>query len=136
MSEIPEKKVLKEVLKKLKARTINSEKELIDSFTNLYSQIAEVWKTLSDTLEEEISGKEIAKLLGFDVRGVHLGIEMLLSCSRRTLEDFKMYTGSLEQYSSELDKTLNDIFEQAEKMAEEQQKQLEELKKKEPTYRA
>jgi hypothetical protein len=42
----------------------------------------------------------------------------------------KLYIDSLEKYSTELDKTLSDIFEQAKKQAEEQIKQQEELTKK------
>lgn len=46
------------------------------------------------------------------------------------LDDLGIYIESLESYSTELDKTLSDIFEQATKQAEENMKQQEELMKK------
>ena len=72
----------------------------------------------------------ISASLGLEVIQLHLLIDMLETCSTTTLEDFKLYIDALEQYSSELDKTLADIFEQAKIMAEEQQKQREEIMKR------
>jgi hypothetical protein len=135
MPETPERKVLKKMLTKLKAKTITSETELLESLTNVFNQLTEIWKTMTDIIDKKTSTDKFNEIVGFELRELHLLIEMSDSCSKRTLEDFKLYIDSLEQYSSELDKTLNDIFEQAKNMAEEQRKQQEELKKKEPTYR-
>lgn len=64
------------------------------------------------------------------MRELHLLVDVLTNCSTTTLEDLKLYIDALEDYSSELDKTLTDIFEQAKKLAEEQQKKQEELRKR------
>ena len=129
-----EKKVLKNMLGKLKVKTINSEIELLESFASLYEQMSEVWKTLSALRKEKAGSEEVFEMVGFDMRGVGSFVDVSISCSRRTLEDFKLYIESLEQYSSGLDETLNDIFQQAEKIAGEQRKKQEEMKKKKPKY--
>lgn len=136
MSESPERKVLKNMLKKLKAKTINSEADLLKSFTDLYEQVSKTWETLAKIRQQKIPSQDARALeiIGLEMRGLDSFIGMLASCSKRTIDDFKMYIESLEQYSTELDKTLNDIFEQAEKMAEEQRKKQEELEKKKPKY--
>lgn len=129
-----EKQILKNMLKRLKAKTINSEGELFDSFANLFGQIAEIWNTIKKLTEEKASSDKILELVMFDMNWLHSLSEMSYSYSKKILEDFKLYVESLEQYSSGLDETLNDIFQQAEKMAEEQRKKQEEMKKKKPKY--
>jgi len=48
----------------------------------------------------------------------------------RNAENMKFYIEALEEYSTELDGTLTDIFERARKDAEEQIEQQEELRKR------
>lgn len=137
MSEAPEKKVLRELLGKLKVKTISSETQFQKSRVDLYNKITNFWKTLTEMVEKKQIDMETASFLGFVFSGLDGLIDMALTHSITTLEDFKIYVGALERYSSELDKTLTDIFEQAKKMAEEQRKKQEELmKRKAPeTYR-
>ena len=136
MSKTQERKILKEMLRKLKAKALNSKTRLEDSTTNVYLKIADVWKEMTQVIDEEQIKIDVSRRLGFVIRELHLLVEMLHTCSATALEDFNLYIDALERYSSELDKTLTDIFEQAKKMAEEQRRKQEELMKKEPSYRA
>ena len=130
MSDLPERAVLKELLKKLKAKTLNSEARLIDSNADLYYKIADVWKRMKEMVKEGQIGTDASQSLALVVRELHFLVDILTNCSTTTLEDFKLYIDALEQYSSELDKTLTDIFGQARKLAEEQQKKQKELRKR------
>ena len=87
-------------------------------------------------------GPDLREVMALNLRDLSAFVEMLDSCSKKTLEDFKLYIDTLERYSSELDQTLTSIFQQAQEMAEEEQKKQEELRKKqeelrkkEPPYR-
>ena len=137
MSEVPEKKVLRELLLELKTKTLRSEERFLKSQADVYGKISELWKTLTEMLEKNQIEKDVVSLLGFILRELHSLIDMSSTCSTVTLEDFKLYVGALERYSSELDKELTGIFEQAKKIAEEQRKKQEELMKRKPpeTYR-
>ena len=132
MSEAPEKKVLRELLGKLKVKTISSETQFQKSRVDLYNKITNFWKTLTEMVEKKQIDMETASFLGFVFSGLDGLIDMALTHSITTLEDFKIYMDALERYSSELDKTLTGIFEQARKMAEEQRKKQEELTKRKP----
>lgn len=130
MSDLPERSILKEILKKLKAKTLTSETRLINSNTDVYNKIADVWKEFKELIDERQIGTDAYQRIALVLRELHLLVDILTNYSTTTLEDFSLYTDALEQYSSELDKTLTDIFEQAKKLAEEQQKKQEELRKR------
>ena len=129
MSEIPERKVLKEMLAKLKSKAINSEKfyqvfvvGIISRFENLLQDLGKAYKENPDS---ELGFKIIAL-----IRSLRDNIYWMMTTFANALEDKKIYLESLESYSKELDDTLSDIFKQAEKMAEEQRKQQEEIMKR------
>jgi len=130
LSDLPERSILKEILKKLKAKTLTSETRLINSNTDVYNKIADVWKEFKELIDERQIGTDAYQRIALVLRELHLLVDILTNYSTTTLEDFSLYTDALEQYSSELDKTLTDIFEQAKKLAEEQQKKQEELRKR------
>jgi hypothetical protein len=131
MTELPEKKVLKDLLIKLKARTLSSEesfqKTQADSFTSLKDILLKLIELNKDATGRD---KEIAKgfltlvsLIGSDFKGIS-------ESAQRYHQDLKLYLETLEQYSTDLDKTLSQIFEEARKQGEEQIKEQEELRKR------
>ena len=130
MSETPEKKVLREMLAELKAKTIGSEERFNQSRLDLYNKVIGTWKRLTELLEKKKIGKEVGIYLGLILRELHAFVDMSFLYSDTALEDFKIYLSALERYSSELDKTLTSIFERAQKIAEEQRKKQEELMKR------
>lgn len=85
---------------------------------------------MKEMVKEGQIGTDASQSLALVVRELHFLVDILTNCSTTTLEDFKLYIDALEQYSSELDKTLTDIFGQARKLAEEQQKKQKELRKR------
>jgi len=129
MAEVPERRVLKDILAKLKAKTISEEKyfqQQTQSILNLFTKSHEqalLWK------KERKNSISVDSHLN-TVYTLFEQLSDLIRGSTDVLEDMKLYIDSLEKYSSELDKTLSDIFEQAKKQAEEQIKQQEELTKK------
>jgi len=128
MSEIPERKVLKQVLSNLKTKTISSQ----DSFKKSLGRQMQIFDAAEQSaeklnqLQKDASSKRIHEIVSTlqDVFA-RTAVEAL-----GLLDDLRIYIESLESYSTELDKTLSDIFEQARKQAEEQMKQQEELMKK------
>ena len=130
MSEAPEKKVLRELLSELKAKTMISEERFQKSVADVDKRIIKLWEMLERLLDKKQIEKTIATALGLLITSLDAQVEMSFTHSMTTLEDFKIYVGALERYSSELDQTLSDIFEQAKKMAEEQRKKQEELMKR------
>jgi hypothetical protein len=134
MAEIPERRVLKGILAKLKTKTISEEKHFqnqtkstLDFFTKSHQQALQ-WK------KEHRNNISVDSHLNI----VYTLVEQvgdLIHASIDVLEDMKLYIDSLEKYSAELDKTLSDIFEQAKKQAEEQIKeQAEQMKKGSTEY--
>lgn len=71
--------------------------------------------------------------MGLLIRDLHASMDVSHAYSTTTLEDFKVYVGALERYSSELDKKLTEIFERAKKVVEEQRKKQEEQMKRTKT---
>ena len=138
MSEMPERKVLKEMLVKLKAKVIDSQK-------NLFLLSAGLSEGMSKELTE--SYEKIIKMTDDRVRTVSLLIWSIFKTWKHNFNllnanigaligDMDLYIETLEKYSTELDSTLTDIFEKAKEIAEKKRKQQEELRKKEPSYRA
>ena len=134
MSEMPERKALKEILLKLKARTLTTEsiyRTASSSFLKIYDEANE--KFVEDTKVEQDDPPEIVKFkmrLQYVLRIIYERVYGLFSLSINMCNDLKLYIDSLETYSTELDKTLTNIFEQAKKAAEEQIKQQEEIMKR------
>ena len=130
MSEIPERKVLKEMLVKLKRKTIISKRR----HRQLETQTNRILPLLANKLGE-IAGKRMSmstrtqSILGMVSEFLHY-FDALVSSSDGLVENLEIYMETLERYSAELDKTLTGIFEQAKKLAEEQQKKQEELRKR------
>lgn len=133
MSETPERKVLKEMLGKLKAKTIKSDQRHQESLLGLDTAKGEVYEALIKLLESKRLDVDVAGYLGFMVRRLYSAIDTSLAYSTMVREDFKLYIDTLERYSTELDKTLIGIFERAIKMAEEELKKQEELRKRKPS---
>ena len=134
MSESAEKKVLKEMLVKLKAKTIMSQ----ILFTGVSLSMSQ---STNDTLRSALDGvmkmpdgeaKKNALLLLAVFQSWNQNLNLLNSSIVNLTGDMNLYIETLERYSTELDNTLKSIFEQAKKMAEEQQ---EEQRKKRIDYR-
>lgn len=143
MSETPERKVLKEMLGKLKVKTINSKISFIQSEIDLSQEFARVWGHLIKIQENRKVDAELKGLLGFVIGNLDSAARLLTTNANGLREDFELYIDTLERYSTELDNTLEKIFESARKMEEEEQRKQEELRKKQeelrkrkPSYRA
>ena len=138
MSEIPERKVLKETLLTLKTRVIASQMTFFQLSISVSKKIE---KTLKESLEEVMEMPEGKKkteslLMLTLVNTLNQNSNLLLTNIGYIVDIMNLYIDTLERYSMELDNTLTSIFEEAKKRVEEQQKQQEKLRKKEPTYRA
>ena len=135
MSELPERKVLKDILPKLKLKAMNSENRFEQSATNTMSSLAKDINDVKQQIDKAKSGKEKALLVVFLAlaNSMYSTTNMLIMTARTVVEDLKIYIDSLEKYSMELDKA---FWGAIEKEVEKQRKQQEELRKKEPTYRA
>lgn len=134
MSETPERKVLKEMIGKLKTKLIQSvtiysihQTSVSDSMLGNLQVLYKHMEKLPDEM------KTLALVFYSVISSISDSITLLSSNVNTVLADMNLYTETLERYSTELDKTLSDIFEQARKMAEEQQKKQEELRKKKPS---
>jgi LPS O-antigen subunit length determinant protein (WzzB/FepE family) len=138
MAELPERKVLKEVLSDLKAKTLRSKsnaekstKDLLEFLTKIKGKAYEIHER-----DKEMTGEESpAKLVFTYVDNIENSVVDLIKEYLNALEDVFMYVKWLENYSIELDKTLYDAIETGKKMAEEQIKEQSELmKKKDDSY--
>ena len=142
MSELPERKVLKEMLLKLKAKIINSQK----TFFNISLEFIENSPKKMTSLREsamkmpEGEAKTTALFIMTLMNNWNQNLNAVNSYVTALVGDMNLYIDTLENYSTELDNTLTDIFDRAKKRAEEQYKkqieQQEKLRKKEPSYRA
>lgn len=134
MSELPERKVLKDILLRLKTKTITSEerhKKLASSVSDTFEgYVGNAWNIAKDK-NKEFDRKGTVAI--FRLMSEQLGL--LIRDSDGLSEDMKLYIEALENYCAELDKTLWTAIEQAKQQAEGQIKQQEERIKKEPTYR-
>ena len=136
MSKIPEKKVLKEMLEKLKAKVIGSQSAFLGLSTSMGTSMTQSLQETSENVLKMPEGKEkmFALLILSMFNTWNNNFNLLNITVGALLSDMNLYIETLERYSTELDSTLTDIFEGAKKMAEEQRKKQEELKKKKPPY--
>lgn len=119
MSEAPERKILRETIAKMKAKNIASYNFYIatvkifqDSTKSLINQLQEASSQLKKEDQKKIDA--VIMLLGVIGKdGTHL-----VNSSLNAINDLKLYIDILEDYSTELDSTLADIFEKAKKNAE------------------
>lgn len=138
MSETPERKVLKEMLMKLKAKVIDSQKTFFGLSISMSTTMTETLKASLEKVMKMPEGE--AKTTSLFILSLfhtwNQNLNLLNASIGALIGDMNLYIETLERYSTELDSTLTNIFELAEKEAEKQRKWQEELKKKEPLYRA
>lgn len=133
MEELPDKRVLKDLLAKLKSHTIASEEELRkeeERFIKRFEESHEKLKLLAKKCETEPNPKDAVDAFSEVIYRMDLLAEDFAKSVHRNTENVQFYIGALEEYSAELDGTLTEIFERARKDAEEQIKQQEELRKR------
>lgn len=134
MSELPERKALKEILLKLKTKTLATEGHYRTYSSNVVEKFDKIQKLATKRLEVEKKDSPPIVQLKMNIEEivymVYEQIREVIEHSQNVCDDLKLYIDSLEIYSTELDKTLTDIFEQARKAAEEQIKQQEEIMKR------
>jgi len=137
MSETPQRNVLKEMLMKLKAKVIDSQKMFFGlSITMSATQTQTLKESLDSVLKMPEGEAKTTALLTLSLfNSWNQNLNLLNTNIVALINDMNLYIETLERYSAELDNTLTKIFEEAKRMAEEQLKQQEELKKKEPSYR-
>ena len=134
MSELPEKKVLKMALTKMKANAITA----IDTYNTRVKSINDFLATLFKGMQDipKPSPQDQASIGAAVMLLANIGqqIQELEKHSLETINDWKTYTEVLENYSAELDGTLTKIFEDAIKQSEEQIEKQKELVGKKPEY--
>ncbi len=133
MSELPEKKVLKNTLMKLKANVLTATEaynEEIKRFNELMSYTVKGLQGLETSgVEKQRVGAVVVMLA---IIGQH--VEQVVKGSLETINDWRTYTEVLENYSAELDNTLTKIFEDAIKQSLEEVEKQKELFKGTPEY--
>ncbi len=139
MTELPERKVLKQILEKLKTKTMSSKSNVSKRAMETYGSLEEINKRFEEIIkgipESQGEAKMVIEQVKILFRVISIGFGILISQYEDALADMSLYVGSLENYSQELDKTLSGIFEQATKNAEEQiKKQNELMPKKDASY--
>ena len=135
MSETPEKRVLKEMLTKLKAKIIASQKGYFGLSTSMLEGMTDTTKAcLEGTMKmPEGQAKDRALMLTSLIQSWMQNINLLNTTTTNLIVDMSIYIDTLESYSTKLDNTLTDIFQRARKMAEEEEKRREELRKRKPS---
>jgi len=134
--EAPERKVLKEMLLKLKTKTITSQAMFAGLSLSMSTSLTEGLKNALEGVlkmpDSEAKKGALLMLVVFQTWNQNLN---LLNVSIANLVgDMNLYIETLEKYSTEIDNTFTSIVEKARKMAEEQQKQQEEQRKKRIDY--
>ena len=132
-TEFPERKVLKDLLTKLKSHTIASEEELRkeeERFMKRFEESHGKLKALAEKCETAPRVKDAVDAFSEVIIRMDLLAEDFAKSVHRNAENVKFYIEALEEYSTELDGTLTDIFERARKDAELQIRQQEELRKR------
>jgi len=128
MSEMPERKVLKKVLAKLKSKTLSSNEMRKQQATLAIKEMDIAMQELSKRIKK---GPDVLNLWLMNLFQIIKSlVEKLVLTSDTASSDMESYIDALERYSINLDKTLWDAIEQAKKEAEEQIKKQEELMKK------
>jgi len=142
MTESPEKKVLKEMLVKSKTKLIESQKLFVTLSLSMSSSLSQDLKSaLADTLKlPDGQAKTFLILLIGYLNNVNQNMNLMSTMTASLIGDMNLYIETLERYSTELDSTLNNVFEtireNVKRAEEEQRKRQEELMKKKPDYTA
>ena len=132
-TEFPERKVLKNLLTKLKSHAIASQEELRreeERFIKRFEESHEKLKVLARKCETVPNVKDAVDAFSEVIIRMDLLTEDFTKSVHRNDENMKFYIETLEEYSTELDGTLTGIFESAKKQAEEQIRQQEELRRR------
>ena len=138
MSESSEKKLLRDMLLKLKKKAMKAQSNYLDDaiysakeFSELGSLLAkmvELGKTAPEKLPDHLN--EFRRLFNM--------VKILDSTCKidsiRVLDDMMRYISSLEEYSKELDNTLKENFEAAKEEMEKLETKRKELEKRHPEY--
>lgn len=133
MSQLPEKKVLKDLLAKLKSHTISSEEDLKkeeERFTKRFEESHTRLKNVARKCENNPEAKEATEAFSEIMLLMDVLVEDFGKSVHRNNENVRFYIDALEEYSTELDGTLTEIFDRARKEAEDQIRQQEELRKR------
>jgi len=120
-----ERKVLKEMLVKLKIKTINSQMLLVGTSLSMSSTMTESMKNALDEIMKMPDGeaKKSSLLLLAVFQSWNQNFNLLNVNIGNLVGDMNLYIETLERYSNELDNTFQSLIEQAKKEAEEQRKQ-------------
>jgi hypothetical protein len=134
MSELPEKKVLKNALTKLKANAITTN----EKYNTQVKSFSEYLKMVANGLQDipKPSGQDARRIGAVIIllADIEQKVGQLVNGSLEAINDWKTYTEVLENYSAELDNTLTKIFEDAIKQSEERIEKQKELIGKPPEY--
>lgn len=135
MSESPEKKVLKQTLVRLKSKTITSLESYGESTKNTFQLINSLLASFEkSTSQLEGEQREAMQTIVFMFEDVRNDVTQLVRRSLDVIDDWRTYTDVLESYSTELDNTLENIFEKAIKDSEEQIQKQKQLTDRKPDY--
>jgi len=126
MSGKEERKVLKEILPKIKAKAINSRKVQLDRMKYTSDLVLDSFKALNEYAGEHQEDQNVKKVSD-SLRLIHSSLMATFQNVFVTLDDYDLYIEILERLSSELDKTLTEIFDRAFQIAEEQRKNIPDI---------
>jgi len=126
MSGKEERKVLKEILPKIKAKAINSRKVQLDRMKYTSDLVLDSFKALNEYAGEH-QEDQMVKRVSDSLRLIHSSLMATFQNVFVTLDDYDLYIEILERLSSELDKTLTEIFDKAFQIAEEQRKNIPDI---------
>jgi hypothetical protein len=132
MAELPERRILKDVLSDLKAKTIRSRISAIESAKGLLEQLQEFKQTatkIHDSQKDKLPEGPAKMLLQY-LTYIESKVIDLINGYGRMSEDDSTYIKWLEKYSTDLDSTFYGAIEKGVKEAEEQAKKQSELMSK------
>jgi len=129
MAELPERKVLKETLVNLKAKTLRSDSVVLQSFKTLLSDLDRIRQKSYELYESQKVPipHGPAELLNNYIIMIQNWVLGLVNTYFSAHEDASTYVKLLESYSTELDKTLYDAIEAGKKKAEDQTEEQNKL---------
>lgn len=132
MAELPERRVLKEVLSDLKAKTLKSQNRAANSASNLLTLMDKINNTIGEyaQIQKGTANEKAADAIHTGVMNMISWVIDVLQEYSSASDDMNIYVRSLEKYSIELDKTLYDAIEEGKKKGEEQIKEQNELMKR------
>jgi len=117
---------LKEILPKIKAKAINSRKVQLDRMKYTSDLVLDSFKALNEYADKH-QEDQIVKKVSDSLRLIHSSLMAAFQNVFVTLDDYDLYIEILERLSSELDKTLTEIFDRAFQIAEEQRKNIPDI---------